>query len=381
MHAYLNGHTVTLFLFKNECKAVRKSGDANHTTHYFYILYIACVYSMKEVLRAKKLDAIVLHNTREKPDANYLYHAGVGVVGAVVIKKSSAVLYTWELELEKAKKNSPLRVKLFKNEFEKFKGKRIGIDFANTTLLQKKLFAGATLVDVSKELAQKRRSKTPQEIAKIKKAIAITEDIFIKTFFHFKNFKTEQDVARFMHVEAIKRDCALAYNPIVASGKNASQAHYEPKKTKLAKGFCVIDFGVKYQGYCADITRTIYLGEPSKKEVERYFKVLQAHEEAVKQLQSSKNAAKADARAREVLGELKKLFIHSLGHGLGLDVHEGVHLHESRKDEVLEGEVFTIEPGIYEEGKYGIRIEDDYVMRKDGPQRLSSLGRQLLIIK
>lgn len=336
---------------------------------------------MKDVMVSKKLDAIVLHNLHEKPSANYLYYARSNVAGVVVIKKTSSVLYTWPMELERATKSANMPVKIFKNEFSKLKGKTVGVDFVNTSLALKKHLKGIKLVNISKELAQLRRSKTPEELKKIKKAISITEDIFLKTFFNFKNFKTEVDVASYMHKLTLDGGCELAYPVIVASGKNAAQAHYEPKNTTLKKGFCVIDFGVKFQGYCADITRTIYLGNPTKKDVENYFKVLQAHQDSVDSLKRTTKASTPDKVARETLGKLSKLFIHTLGHGLGLDVHEGVTLHENSKQNIQLGEVFTIEPGIYQEGNYGIRIEDDYVMTKTGPKRLSTLGQQLLIIK
>ena len=112
--------------------------------------------------------------------------------------------------------------------------------------------------------------KSEKEIKIIKKSCTIASGILKKCINNFSKFSTEKDVETFLHTETIKNGCELAFPTIVASGKGGSMPHYEPKNVKLRKGFCVIDFGVKYEGYCSDITRTIYLGKPSVQEKKIY---------------------------------------------------------------------------------------------------------------
>jgi Xaa-Pro dipeptidase len=205
----------------------------------------------------------------------------------------------------------------------------------------------------------------------------MTDIIMEKTIQHFKNFKTEQAVYDFLKNETEKIGCSLSFEPIVASGKNASMPH-SSRRGRLQKGFCVIDYGLKYKGYCTDITRTIYIGKPNRKDVQIYEKVLTVQEEAIRMSQANVKCSRVFDFVRKSLG---KNFTHSLGHGVGLQIHELPNISSFSKEKFAENMVFTIEPGIYIPGKLGIRIEDD-VMIKDGePVVLTKTEKQLIIIQ
>ena len=207
-----------------------------------------------------------------------------------------------------------------------------------------------------------RNIKTEQEINNIKKSCFHTDKCFKLILEGLKNkkYKKEVDVEKEIRIYAIKNNLKLAFNPIVASGKNASVPHHD-NSSKLMKGFCVIDFGFKYKEYCSDMTRTVYLGKPTKKEQEIYNLVLSAQKKALKKIKPKLDLNKLDSFVREELKEYAKHFIHSLGHGLGVEVHESPFF----KDNVLKkGGVITIEPGIYLKNKFGIRIEDTVLVGK-----------------
>jgi len=127
----------------------------------------------------------------------------------------------------------------------------------------------------------------------------------------------------------------------------------------------VIDFGVKYKGYCSDITRTIYLGRPKKAEKKIYNLVLSSQLKAIEKIKENILCSEADKQARKVLGKYKKIFIHGLGHGIGIEPHELPNLSTKSTDKFKQKMVFTIEPGIYSSHKFGIRIEDDILLDKN----------------
>ena len=150
----------------------------------------------------------------------------------------------------------------------------------------------------------------------------------------------------------------------------------------LRKGFCVIDFGVKYNGYCSDMTRTVFIGKPTKKDRELYDLLLQAQEECVAMVKSGIVAKDIDSHARKVLGKYSKYFIHGLGHQLGIEIHENSKrgINKRGNFKLKEGMVITIEPGIYLPRRGGVRIEDDVLINESGLESLTDLPRKLEII-
>ncbi len=175
----------------------------------------------------------------------------------------------------------------------------------------------------------------------------------------------------------------LSFDPIVAFGEGAAEPHHEPSERKLRRGDPVlIDCGAIYAGWCSDCTRMFCLGEPSAEFREKYEKLRRAQENALRRFVNGAKCFDVDASVREELGEDAQYFIHTLGHGVGKEVHEDPRIGPKAKDEVLKvGDVVTCEPGLYYEGKFGIRIEDQLVISDEGqPQILTSLSRELIVI-
>ena len=213
-----------------------------------------------------------------------------------------------------------------------------------------------------------------------KKACKITDEILQLCIRSIKQFKTEKDIDKFLRRETKKRKCKIAFPPVVAIGKNAAEIHHKPNSTKLRKGFLVIDFGVKFNGYCSDMTRTIYLGNPSKKEKAIYAKVLAVQKKGVLNAKAGAECFELDYRARKMLGNLRGLFIHSLGHGVGKKIHQCPNLSPKSADRLKINEIITIEPGIYIKKKLGIRIEDTLMVGKKKGIALTKTSKKLIIV-
>jgi len=219
------------------------------------------------------------------------------------------------------------------------------------------------------------------KIKSITKACSINDEIFslIVRNLRDKTLKTESDIDKFIRKEARKRKLKISFPPVVAIGRNAAEIHHKPKKTKLKKGFLVMDFGVKVNGYCSDMTRTIYIGKPSKKEKEIYYRVLQAQKTGIKKLKKGAECFEIDYAVRKKLKGLREKFIHSLGHGVGNKIHELPNLSPKTDCLLKKGDIITIEPGVYIKGKLGIRIEDSVLIDKK-IKILTKSTKRLIII-
>lgn len=218
------------------------------------------------------------------------------------------------------------------------------------------------------------------KLESIKKACNINDIIFNEIVKNF-NFKTEKDISNYIKKRFKDFKVRKAYDPIIAN--NLSKIHPLPRKKKLVKGFLLLDFGCKYNGYCSDMTRTIYLGKPSKEEISLYNLVLNCNKKCIKKLKINYTYADIDLYARLLLKNYKVYFIHSLGHGIGKKTHEQPRIFVISKEKVKKHDFITIEPGIYIKEKnkeFGIRVEDTiYINNKINI--LTKSPKNLIIIK
>lgn len=240
------------------------------------------------------------------------------------------------------------------------------------------------LYPASDLISNKRMVKTEYELDLIKKAQSITDKIFLEVLDFIKPGMTELEVASFMNSKTYAYGCELAFAPIVAFGKNTSKPHAHPGENILQENDVVtLDFGAKYKGYCSDMTRSFVVGTPPEGYEELYNAVLEAQEKALGELKANITGKNGDAIARNVLEEkgYGQFFSHSLGHSLGIDVHESPGL-TPRCDEIIpEGSVLSVEPGAYIEGKYGVRIEDIVLFQKSRVDNLTNSNKNLIILK
>ena len=220
------------------------------------------------------------------------------------------------------------------------------------------LSTGAT--EILKEL---REVKSEEELEKIKKAQAITDRAFEHILEFITPERTEVEVALELEIFMRRQGAeGVAFDTIAVSGKSSSLPHGVPSHRQLSSGFLTMDFGAKLDGYCSDMTRTVVIGKADEDMKKIYHTVLSAQEAALKAICEGMRCSDADKIARDVIKSagFGDCFGHGLGHGVGLYIHESPSLSSRAKETAYlrRGNVVTVEPGIYIEGKYGCRIED-----------------------
>jgi Xaa-Pro aminopeptidase len=227
-----------------------------------------------------------------------------------------------------------------------------------------------------------RERKDAGEVERIADAVAVAEAALARTLESVRAGLTELEVAGVL--EHALRDAgseAFPFPSIVASGPRSALPHARSSARTLERGdFLLLDFGAEVGGYCSDITRTVVVGKASQEQREFHEVVRGANEAARAGVRAGMTGRDADGLAREYIEQrgLGELFGHSLGHGIGLEVHEAPRLARGADGALPEGAVVTIEPGIYRPGWGGVRIEDDVHLAPGGPHVLSGFSRELI---
>ncbi len=238
-------------------------------------------------------------------------------------------------------------------------------------------------VDIGNTVERIRQIKSPPELSIMQKA----QDITDKAFSHILNTltpnMTELDVAVELEYAMRKNGASsFAFETIAVSGDASALPHGKPRNVKLKKGFLTMDFGAKYDGYCADMTRTVVIGLADNEIKKLYNTVLKAQLSALDFLREGVDCAAADKIARDIIEvDYSGTFGHSLGHSVGLYIHEEPRLSMRAGGRLLRsGEVLTVEPGIYIFGKYGCRIEDMVAIKHDGVLNFTHSTKDLIEI-
>lgn len=227
-----------------------------------------------------------------------------------------------------------------------------------------------------------RESKDEGEVALIAEAARIATEALAATIPQLNSGRTELEIAGIL--EKALRDQGseeAPFPPIVASGLRSALPHARASSRTVVKGdFLLVDFGAQHQGYCSDVTRTFIVGLPTPEQRDIYQIVRDANHIASHSLKVGMTGAAADGLARSYIERCGhgEAFGHSLGHGLGLEVHESPRLARTAETPLVSGSVVTIEPGIYRPGWGGVRIEDDVHLSENGPQILTNFSRELI---
>ncbi|MBO5312350.1 MAG: aminopeptidase P family protein [Clostridia bacterium] len=263
--------------------------------------------------------------------------------------------------------------------------KRLGFEDLSTSVFaygQLKADVEAELVPIGKTVVSMRQVKDEWEIEQIRQAQAITDKAFSHILGILSLDMTENDVASELEYFMRKNGAEdKSFETISISGAKTSLPHGEPENVKLQRGFLTMDFGATVNGYHADMTRTVCLGKADEEMKKLYNTVLQAQLSALEFLQAGVSSVKADSVARDIINkEYNGYFGHSLGHSVGLEIHESPVLSVSQDTVLLPGHVVTVEPGIYIPGKYGVRIEDLVVIRDGGITNLTVSPKELIEI-
>lgn len=281
-------------------------------------------------------------------------------------------------ELEKSKTRIDFKfIEIDQNLTENLKkilrnDKKIEVESNNMTVddlnTWKKRLKGYKFVKLEKTIENLRKIKDEDEIKKLKKSQKINEDVLEAVKKLLKPGITELEVA--WKIKSIGHDLGaqdISFEPIVGFQENSSTPHHQNTDRKLKNNELVlIDMGMKFQDYCSDMTRTFFYGKGTKEQYTIYDLVLEAQLAGIKAVKAGVKASTPDLASRKVMGKYEKFFGHSLGHGIGLDVHEMPALSSRSKDTLEENMIVTVEPGIYLEGKFGVRIEDMGRVTKTG---------------
>lgn len=211
-------------------------------------------------------------------------------------------------------------------------------------------------------IATFRRQKEPEELLAMRRADRITRELLRRVPAVLRGNITEEQLARKLTIWALELGAeGMSFDPIVAFGTHTSSPHHHPSTRKLQKGHLVqIDIGVKFRGYCSDASEVFFTATPTPTEAKVYSALVAAQRAAQKILKPGVTTHELDRAARTVLKKfgIEQYFTHALGHGIGLDVHEGVTLSERAPSQaLLKHEVVTLEPGMYLAGKFGMRVE------------------------
>jgi Xaa-Pro aminopeptidase len=350
---------------------------------------------LRAVLGERGLDALVVTNPENR---RYLtgftgHDSGADSAGALVITHETIALITDGRYTEQAAAESPnVRIVLREGEFAAVAARtigetgarRVGFEATHVTVAQRDDLAAALdklhadsggmlpeLVPTRRLVEPLRAIKDAQELEALERAVAITDETFQYLCGYLRPGLTERQIAQEIERYMLERGAdGLAFESIVASGPNGALPHAVPTDRPIALGEPItIDMGARYAGYCADMTRTICLGVPGQQAQEVYEAVLRAQEACERELRAGLTGREADALARDALtaAGYGDRFVHSTGHGVGLEIHEDPRLSRFATEETLQpGMAITIEPGVYVPGWGGVRIEDLAVVTDDG---------------
>ncbi len=346
----------------------------------------------------RTVDALLVYN-HDSLDRNFLYMTGLdtGVFencGLVFERSGRMYVFTTTLEEEILKSvEEHAEIVVYRDKQERdgtlktilSKYKTIGISFETVShslyLHLKELLDDVELVDIGNAFKAARMIKSEDEIEKIKKACEIASAVADEFPNYMRRGATELDLCAEIDYQMRKRGAqAAAFQTIVAFGANASKPHYSGADASLNNGDIVlVDFGAQYMGYVSDISRTYLTGTPGEDILKLYSTVLKVQEIALGMIGDGVQVEKVEKAVRGYIDNHESYrgrFIHSLGHSIGLEVHDNSYPSEDFKKTFAEHMVLTVEPGIYLPGLGGVRIEDDIVVKKESCVSLTTASKE-----
>ncbi|MCZ7536352.1 MAG: Xaa-Pro peptidase family protein [Acidimicrobiia bacterium] len=264
---------------------------------------------------------------------------------------------------------------------------RVGLEdhvvtWAEQRALSERL-APAELVAAGALVEDLRRSKDPGEVARIRLACSIADAALDAVRSRLASSPTESEFALGLEVEMRTRGASgVSFDAIVASGPNAAMPHARPTDRRIERGeLVVIDFGCIVDGYCSDMTRTLSVGDPGPDARRLFETVMTANAAGREAVTVGVECRAVDAAARAVVDAegLGDAFVHGTGHGVGVEIHEAPRLAATSRDTLIEGDVVTVEPGVYVTGVGGVRIEDTVVVTASGAEPLTCSPKDLLL--
>ncbi len=342
-------------------------------------------------LGQKKIEAFLITSP-----ANILYYTNFsGSNGQLLITPKKAFFFTDFRYKGLAKKNLPKDIQLKicvlglvktveqltnANSIKTLGFEQNDLTFGTYQAFQKNI-PKLKLVPYSDLCAEPRMIKDDIELILLKKAQNIAEKVFLEVKKNLAVGKSEQELA--WEIEKTGHDFGadtISFAPIVGFGPNSAIPHHQNSSKKLKKGdLILIDMGMKYQGYCSDMTRMIFTKKPTKLQHKIYSLVLEAQEKSISKLKAGVKGDEIDGVAREIIKKagFGETFGHSLGHGIGLEVHEAPNLSQGYGKIIPENTIVTVEPGVYLENNFGVRIEDMLLVKRNKAINLTQIPKKI----
>lgn len=366
---------------------------------------------LQKLLKSKKISAFLITH---RPNLKYLCDFG-GTTGMLLLTPSKAFFITDPRYFEEAKKTLPRNIKAMESLRDilsiglcpavlrsssetkagrpvegkilpKIKTKKIFFEEQDMTVaklkLLKKTNRGIRFIGSQNLVESLRAQKDKNEIVSIMRAQKIAEKVLAKIMKNLRTGITEKEIMIMIKKLGYEFGAdETSFRPIVAFGKNSSVPHHEPGNCKLQKGDIVlIDMGMKYNGYCSDMTRVFFFKQrPTGLQEKIYNLVLEAQKKILDSIRPGITGKKADSFARNFFKKHKiaEKFIHNSGHGIGLAIHEIPSLSPKYKEKLPANAVVTVEPGIYFKNSFGIRIEDMVILDSRGTRNLTCFPKNL----
>jgi Xaa-Pro dipeptidase len=349
----------------------------------------------------QEVDAVLFMN-EEEPNLDTMFPYVTGTTSGLFEQCIAAAWPNGDVDLitnlleETSARDSRANVIVFRdrNEKEKLvkdlfgKSKRIGVNARglsyNHLMELQNLLPKAKFIDVSAGMIRAKLVKDDDELDRLRRACDIASKVGSEIPDCLKSGMTESEGAAEINYRMQKYGASgPSFTTIASFGANSAEPHHEPDETRLRESdIALFDYGALYRKYGSDVTRTFFVGKATAEQKRMYSTVLDAQLTAISEIRPGMNGKDVDAIARSVIDstEFKGLLIHSLGHSIGLSVHDGGRMAPNVDLILEEGMVLTVEPGIYMKKKGGVRIEDDIVVTRKGCEVLTTAPKELMVI-
>ena len=351
------------------------------------------IRALREKLKSLNLEGMIISNPI---NIKYLTNINPDVEGILLITRKENIYLTYTMFIEDVNRTLTIDDEIIvvdtrdvsNEEAENFFVfcENIGFEENYVTYEQykrlKQKYKINNMVETDGIIEKQRMIKDEQEIQYIKKACEITDKCFEYLLTYIKEGMTEKEIA--LEIEMFfKKNGAegVAFDTIVASGPNSSIPHWKPSDRKIEMADPIlIDMGCKYNGYCSDMTRTIFMGCILEEIKPVYDLVLKNQQNVLEEMRSNYNIKNISRRVEDSFKFNNYNLIHGLGHGVGLEIHETPNINSKNERFLKENMVVTNEPGIYLPGKYGIRIEDTVLINKNYCTPLTKSNKGYVVI-
>lgn len=354
-------------------------------------LHTTRIQNLQKIMREEAIDAFFIYST-----VNRIYFTGLETSNGLLLveARGEAVFYTDFRYIEVARRTMPgCEIRKFAPQEEQLAHykelaagwRRIAYEGSLTTaqfLPLKNRLEPAEFVDGAAHIAKLRAVKSPDELDALRRSAKANDDLFAALIQTIRPGMTELEILRQFRLLLVERDLTESFSPIICAGVNAVECHHQPDGSVLKPGSeLLIDMGVKVDRYCSDMTRTLFFGDPTPRFDEIHSLVLRANQAAIAAIKPGIPCNEIDAIARGIITDAGygDFFDHSLGHSVGLEIHEWPNFSKNTTAPLQPGMVLTVEPGIYIPGDIGVRIEDLICVTETGCEILSHTPHAIII--